>query len=131
MNVFLIETIIGLVCGLFLGITGMAPTSIILIILELLKIGDYKTNLGTVLFLNLFPITVGSVYDFYKSKQINFSLGIILLLSIIIGSFIGSKFVVGEKSTFSKKIIKYITAYLSLFIGVIFLFSAYYEKNDI
>ena len=131
MNVFLIETIIGLVGGLFLGITGMAPTSIILIILELLKIGDYKTNLGTVLFLNLFPITVGSVYDFYKSKQINFSLGIILLLSIIIGSFIGSKFVVGEKSTFSKKFIKYITAYLSLFIGVIFLFSAYYEKNDI
>ena len=131
MNVFLIETIIGLVCGLFFGITGMAPTSIILIILELLKIGDYKTNLGTVLFLNLFPITVGSVYDFYKSKQINFSLGIILLLSIIIGSFIGSKFVVGEKSTFSKKFIKYITAYLSLFIGVIFLFSAYYEKNDI
>ncbi len=129
MNVFLIETIIGLACGLLLGITGIAPTGIILIILDLLKIGDYKTNLGTILFLNLFPITVGSVYEFYKSKQINFSLGIILLLSIIIGSFIGSKFVVGEKSIFTKKIIKYITAYLSLFIGVIFLFSAYYEKN--
>jgi uncharacterized membrane protein YfcA len=129
MNIFLIETIIGLACGLFLGITGIAPTGIILIILDLLKIGDYKTNLGTILFLNLFPITVGSVYEFYKSKQINFSLGIILLLSIIIGSFIGSKFVVGEKSIFTKKIIKYITAYLSLFIGLIFLFSAYYEKN--
>jgi uncharacterized membrane protein YfcA len=129
MNVLLIQTIIGLVCGLFLGITGIAPTGIILIILDLLKIGDYKTNLGTIFFLNLFPITVGSVYEFYKSKQINFSLGIILLLSIIIGSFIGSKFVVGEKSIFSKKNIKYITAGLSLFIGIIFLFSAYYEKN--
>jgi hypothetical protein len=46
-----------------------------------------------------------------------------------LGSFIGSKFVVGEKTFFSTRDIKYITAYLSLFIGVAFLYSAYYEKN--
>ena len=129
MNQFLVESILGLLCGLFLGMTGIAPTGLILIVLDLLKIGDYKSNLGAILFLNLFPITIGSVYEFYKSKQINFSLGAILLLTIICGSFIGSKFIAGEKNTLSTKVVKYITAYLSLFMGIVFLFSAYYEKN--
>ncbi len=129
MNKFLIESILGLSCGLFLGITGIFPSGIILLVLDALKIGDYKSNLGSILLLNLFPITMGSTYEFYKSNQINYSLGFILLLTIILGSFIGSKFVVGEKTFFSTRDIKYITAYLSLFIGVAFLYSAYYEKN--
>jgi uncharacterized membrane protein YfcA len=126
---FLIESTLGFLSGLFLGITGVVPTGIILIALDSLKIGDYKSNLGAILFLNLFPITIGSVYEFYKSKQINFSVGLILLISVILGSFIGSKIVTGDKYALSTKSIKYITAYLSLFMGVIFLYSAYYEKN--
>ena len=129
MNEFLIELILGLLAGLFFGITGIQPLGIVLIILNLLGIGDYKKNLGAIFFLNLFPITIGSVYEFYKSNQINYSLGFILLSSIISGGFIGSKFVAGEKNTFSTKTIKYITAYLSLFTGYIYLISAYYEKN--
>ena len=129
MNQFLIESILGLLCGLFLGITGIAPIGLVLIALDLLKIGDYKTNLGAVLFLNLFPITIGSVYEFYKSKQINFSLGYILLITIIIGSYLGSKFVDGNKDSLSTKVVKYITSVLGFFIGIIFLFSAYNEKN--
>ncbi len=130
MNQFLIESVLGLLCGLFLGVTGIPPTGLVLLALDIFKIGDYKSNLGTVIFLNLFPITIGSAYEFYKSKQINFSLGFILLLTIILGSFIGSKFVVGEKALLSTKDVKYITAYLSLFVGVVFLYSAYYEKTN-
>ena len=85
--------------------------------------------LTVIMLLNLFPITIGSTYEFYKSDQINYSLGLILLLTIMLGSFIGSKFVAGEKNVFSTRDIKYITAYFSLFIGVVFLYSAYYEKN--
>ena len=129
MNEFLIESILGLLCGLFFGITGIQPIGLILIILNILGIGDYKKNLGAIFFINLFPITIGSVFEFYKSKQINYSLGFILLSSIIIGGFIGSKFVAGEKNTLSIKTIKYITAYLSLITGMIYLTSAYYEKN--
>jgi uncharacterized membrane protein YfcA len=127
---FLVESILGLFTGLFLGITGIAPTGIVLLALDYLKIGDYKTNLGTVLFLNLFPISIGSVYEFYKYKQINFSVGFILLVSLMLGGFIGSKFVAGDKKlTFSTKQIKYITAYLSFITGIIFLISAYYDKS--
>ena len=126
---FVIKTVLGLISGLFLGITGILPIGLLLIALDILKIGDYKSNLGAILFLNLFPITIGSIFDFYKANQINFSLGVILLASITFGSFIGSKYVVGEKKVFSVKGIKYITAYLSIFVGIVFLISAYYEKK--
>jgi uncharacterized membrane protein YfcA len=128
---FLLEAIFGLLAGLFLGITGILPTGVILIVLDYLKIGNYKTNLGSILFINLFPVTVGSVYQFYKAKQINFSLGFILLFSLILGSFIASKFVVGDnKSLISTKQIKYITAYLSFFTGILFLISAYHDNSN-
>jgi uncharacterized membrane protein YfcA len=126
---FVIKTVLGLISGLFLGITGILPIGLLLIALDILKIGDYKSNLGAILFFNLFPITIGSFFDFYKANQIDFSLGVILLATVTFGSFIGSKYVVGEKIVFSVRDIKYITAYLSIFVGIVFLISAYYEKK--
>ena len=110
MNQYIIEAIVGLICGVFLGITGILPIGIILIVLDYLNIGDYRTNLGAILFLNLFPYTIGSFYEFYKTKKINYSLGWILLISIIVGSYIGSKYVVGAGLQLSIKQIKYISA---------------------
>ena len=125
----LIQLFLGLISGLFLGITGVSPTGLILIALDTLKIGDYKSNLGSILMLNLFPVTISSVYEFYKSDQINYSLAFILLFSIITGSYFGSKMVVGKKSFLTVKTIKYLTGLLSLFVAIVFLTSAYYEKN--
>ena len=126
MNQYFIELILGTICGLFLGITGIAPTGLVLLALDYFGIGNYITNLGTILFLNLFPLTLGSVWEFYKAKQINFKMGLILLVSIIIGSFMGSKMVVGNSSvTISEKSIKYITSALGFIIGILFFFSAY------
>ena len=126
---YIIELFLGIFTGLFLGITGIAPTSLILIVLEYFKIGDFKRNLGAVLFLNLFPLTIGSMYEFYKSKSINFNLGIILLFSVVLGSYIGSKIVVGSGFKLSIKQIKYITSLLGLIMFVLFFISAYNEKN--
>ena len=129
MNQSIIEIIVGMLCGLFLGITGIAPTGLVLLTLDFFNIGDYITNLGTILFLNLFPISIGSVWEFYKSKKINFKMGFILLFSIIIGSYLGSKLVVGENFKLSEKTIKYITSALGFIIFVSFLIAAQYEKN--
>lgn len=129
MNQYIIEIFLGLIAGIFLGITGIAPTGLVLLLLEYFKIGHYKSNLGTILFLNLFPLTIGSVYEFYKSNKINYNLGIILLFSIITGSYIGSKTVVGSGFEFSIKQIKYITSFLGFLIFILFFKSAYYESN--
>ena len=126
---YLIQLVLGLITGLFLGITGIAPTGIILIALDALKMGDYKSNLGAILMLNVLPISISSFYQFYKSTQINYSLGFILFFSIIIGSYFSSKMVVGKNSFLTVKHIKYLSGLLSLFVGSIFLTSAYYETN--
>jgi uncharacterized membrane protein YfcA len=129
MNQYIIEAILGLICGVFLGITGILPAGIILIALDYLNIGDYISNLGAILFLNLFPFSIGSIYEFYKTKNINYELGWILVFSIIIGSYIGSKYIVGKGFKLSIKQIKYVSAILALIMMIIFFISAYYETD--
>ena len=131
MNQLLIELTIGLLAGLFLGVTGIAPIGLILIALEFFKIGDYTTNLGSVLFLNLVPISIGSVYQFYKEKKINFSLGIILTMSVMIGSFISSKIFLDKEKKISPKMLKYITSALGFSLGFIYFISAYFHDSNI
>ena len=129
MNQYIIELILGLMAGFFSGITGILPIGLLLITFDYLNFGDYRSNLGAIALLNLFPISIGSFWEFYKTKKINYSLGYILLISIIIGGYIGSKFVVEERFKISKKTIKYITSGLGFIIGILFLVSAHYEKE--
>lgn len=129
MNQYIIELILGLLAGLFSGITGILPVGLLLIIFDFFKIGDYKSNLGAIALLNLFPISIGSFWEFFKSDKINYSMGVILLASIVTGGYIGTKILLNKKINLSKKIIKYITSALGFTIGIIFLISAYYEKN--
>ena len=129
MNQYIIEAVLGLISGVFLGITGILPVGLIVIILDYLNIGDYRSNLGAILFINLFPYTIGSVYEFYKTKNIHYSLAWILLLSIILGSYIGSKYVVGAGLKLSIKQLKYISAMVGLIMCILFFISAYYETD--
>ena len=129
MNQYIIEAVLGLISGVFLGITGILPVGLIVIILDYLNIGDYRSNLGAILFINLFPYTIGSVYEFYKTKNINYKLGLILIFSIIVGSYIGSKYIVGKGFKLSIKQIKYVSAILALIMMIVFFISAYYEKD--
>ncbi len=126
---YIIEIILGLTTGVFLGITGIAPTGLVLILLEYFKIGEYKSNLGAILLLNLFPLTIGSIYEFYKANSINYELGFILLFSVIIGGYLGSKIVVGSGFKLSIKQIKYLTSLLGFLIFILFFYSAYYETK--
>ena len=129
MIIYIIEAFFGILSGLFLGITGIPASGITLLGLDYFKVNDYKSILGAILFLNLFPISLGSVWEFHKAGKIDFIMGEILLLTIIIGSYIGSKYVVSGKNQLSTKTIKYITSYFSFLTGILFLLSAYYEKN--
>ena len=81
------------------------------------------------MFVNLFPITIGSVWEFHKNKQIDFTMGWIVLLTTIIGSYLGSKMVVSEKNILTDKTIKYISGVFSIVVGILFLISGYYDKT--
>ena len=126
---YIIELFFGLISGIFLGLTGIPGTGLTMLGLDYFKVNDYKSILGAILFVNLFPISLGSVWEFYKAGKIDFTLGWILLISIMLGSYMSSQYLVKGKNQLSNSTIKYLTAYFSFFTGILFLISAYYEKN--
>jgi uncharacterized membrane protein YfcA len=124
MNQYIVELILGLLAGTFLGVTGILPVGVLLLIFEYLGIGDYKSNLGAIALLNLFPISIGSFWRYYKTNNVNYSMGFILLLSIITGGYFGSVLVVEKHYQLSRKTIKYITSLLGFIIFITFFISA-------
>lgn len=127
MNQYIIELILGLTAGGLSGATGILPVGVLLIMFDYLGIGNYKSNLGAIAFLNLFPISIGSFWNFYKTNNVNFSMGFVLLLSIITGSYLGSLLIIDKRYELSKKQIKYLTSILGFVIGIAFLISAHSE----
>jgi uncharacterized membrane protein YfcA len=129
MNQYVIELILGLLAGGLSGATGIMPTGLLLLFFDYLEIGNYKNNLGAIALLNLFPISLGSFWNYYKTNNVNYSMGLILLISIIIGGYFGSKLVVDKHYELSKKTIQYMTSILGFIIGVTFLISAWNQKD--
>ena len=127
MNQYIIELILGLAAGILSGATGILPIGVLLLIFDYLGIGNYKSNLGAIALLNLFPISIGSFWNFYKTNNVNFSMGFILLLSIITGAYFGSILVVDKRYELSKKQINYLTSVLGFTIGITFLIAAQRE----
>jgi uncharacterized membrane protein YfcA len=128
-NKYIIESVVGLFSGVMMGFTGMPPNAIILLLFDLCKLRDYKTIIGTILFLNLFPLTIGSVYAFAKNDKIDYIMGGILLFTIVIGSFIGSHYLLDYQKLFTVKTIKAITTFISFVIFILFFYSYFNEKN--
>jgi uncharacterized membrane protein YfcA len=126
---YIIEFALGLVSGVFMGITGISGLPLLILSFDYFKIDEYKKILGAIMFVNLFPITIGSVWEFYKNKQIDYKMGWIVLFTTIIGSYLGSRIVISGKKQLSYKTIKYISAGFSSVTGILFLISAYYENN--
>ncbi len=129
MNKYIIELILGLLAGALSGATGILPVGVLLLVFDYLGIGDYKSNLGAIALLNLFPISIGSFWNYYKTNNINYSMGFILLISIIVGGYLGSKLVVDKKYELSKKTIQYMTSILGFIIGITFLIAAWNQKD--
>ena len=123
-NIILI-CLLGIIIGIMSGVTGILFTGFIIVFLNHINVGDYKTILGTTLYVTLFPLTIGAVIEFYRAKKINFIVGNLLLITIIIGSYIGSKLVLNNKYSLTEKKIKYISGVLALFSSGLFFNSAY------
>lgn len=116
---------IGIVSGVLMGVTGILPLGFFILLFKYLGVGDHKTIIGTVLYVILFPLTIGSVWEFYKAKKINFVAGNTLMVGMIIGSFYGSKLVLDERFQLSEKTIKYMTAVMTFIASILFFISAY------
>ena len=128
-NLIILPLVLGILSGLISGITSVLPISLVLIILDYVNYNDYKKLLGALVVLNLFPISFGSFWNFYRRSIVDYILGITLLLTIIVGDYIGSLLIVDESYGITRKTIKYTTSILEFITCIIFFIAAYYEKK--
>ena len=118
--------LLGLITGVFTGFTGLSSMGLILMSLSVSHIiEDYISIIGTVLYVLMFPTTIAGVWEYYKQKKINFLVANLLLISLLVGSYIGAKITLSSKYKISEKSIKYTTSFIALSMGSYFFITAY------
>ena len=86
---------------------------------------DYKTAIGTVLF-SFEPFgSIFALVQYGKKKQIDYLIGVNIVLSYMLGSYIGAKYNVN----FNEKSIKYITAIILFILSIYMFYNAYKIKT--
>jgi uncharacterized membrane protein YfcA len=121
----ILTIILGGISGILGGALGLGGSFIMLPGVILLNIiPNYKTAVGTILFSMLPPISILAVYDYYKRKQVNFTVGTILFVSYFLASYLGAIL----NGHFSSKVLEYASALCFISIGIYFFYQAYTSK---
>jgi uncharacterized membrane protein YfcA len=119
----LLTFLLGSVSGILGGAFGLGISVIVLPGLLLLGIiPDYKTAVGTTLLSLLLPTTLFAVREFYKRKQVDTQIGMLLFFTYLIFAYFGS-FI---NKYFSDKTLKYCNGFIFLIIAFYFFHSAYF-----
>jgi len=121
MNVHLLSLLIGLISGCVSGITGVGSTTLLFTLVYYFNlIGNYTTIKGTMLYTLLFPVSLFSVYNYYKNGNIDIKVGNMLVISMLIGGYVGSKLILLEKES-GDIISKRIGGIITIICGIIIL----------
>jgi uncharacterized membrane protein YfcA len=92
---------LGLFIGLFTSFVGTAGGSAIAIYLILILgiLPSQTVIAGTMLYVSCLPLALFGIREYYVNKSINFYIGNLMILGLIVGIFYGSKyaFVVNKK----------------------------------
>lgn len=119
---YVYSVIIGIVSGLFGGAFGLGGTFIMLPGLLLLNvIPDFKTAVGTILFSLLPPISLLSVIEFGKRKQVDYTVGTILIVTYFFSSYYGTLIT----SYYDNKTLQFYCAISLLLISFYFFYNSF------
>lgn len=110
--------VIGLFAGIMSSMVGIGGGVVIVPALVILFGLSQKMAQGTSLAMMLPPIGVLAVINYHKQGYVDFKIAAILCISFILGSYLGSKVVLGLDTVIVKKIF----AVFMLLIAVKYLF---------
>ena len=105
---------LGLVAGFLSGLIGIGGGIIIVPVLVYKLHMDQKMAQGTTLFMFMLPIGILGVYNYYKAGQVDFKSALIISITFILGSYLGSK----TALTIDTKIVKQIFAVAIILVGI-------------
>jgi uncharacterized membrane protein YfcA len=125
MNRILLTILLGALSGILGGAFGLGGSFIMLPGLMLLGITpNFKTAVGTTLLSLLPPVSLFAVMEYYKRKQVDTQIGIILFVAYMIFAYFGS-FI---NKYYNEKTLKYCTGFVFLLISFYFFRTAYMIK---
>lgn len=110
--------LVGLAAGMLSSMVGIGGGVVIVPALVLLFGMSQKMAQGTSLALMLPPIGVLAVINYHKQGYVDFKLAAIICITFVIGSYLGSKLVLGLDTI----IVKRIFAVFMIIIAVKYLF---------
>ena len=117
LNRIVLTIILGSLSGILGGASGLGGSFIVLPGLLLLGITpDFHTAVGTTLLSLLPPVSLLGVIEYYKRKQVDTHVGIILCITYFIFAYYGT-FI---NKMYSDKTLKFYTGILFLFISIYF-----------
>ena len=126
MNYTILQVLfVGIISGFASGALGLTSAPIIVPLLTLLKmVKSYKVAIGTTLFTVLPPLSIGAVYTYYKTKEVDVKLGLILMVIVTLAAYGGGKFT----EAVHPRTIAYITSALLLFLSSFWFYCAHTGK---
>lgn len=114
-------SVAGIISGFLGGLLGMTGSIIILPVLVFFDIfKNYKMAIATVLF-SFDPFgSIFALIQYAKQKKIDYIMGILIVVSYMTGSYIGSKF----NKRYSEKFLKNISATFMMILSLYMFYNA-------
>ena len=120
-NRIILTIILGSLSGILGGAFGLGGSFIMLPGLMLLGITpDFQTAVGTTLLSLLPPVSLLAVIQYYKRKQVDIPVGIILFITYFIFAYYGT-FI---NEMYSEKTLKFCNGIVFLIISIYFLWES-------
>jgi uncharacterized membrane protein YfcA len=118
----LYSSFLGICAGFLGGLLGISGTIIMLPLLTMFSIfSNYQVAIGTILF-SFEPFgSIFALIQYAKEKKIDYLIGIIIVFSYMLGSYIGAKY----HTNFNEKSIKYMTAIILSILSIYMFYNAY------
>lgn len=105
---------IGLLAGFLSGLIGIGGGIVIVPVLVYFFAMNQKTAQGTTLFMFLLPIGIMGVYNYHKAGHVDYKTALIMAITFVAGSYLGSKTAI----SIDTKLVKQIFGITIILIGI-------------
>jgi len=111
---FIILVVIGLGAGILSGFVGIGGGVVIVpALMYAFSMSQYEAQ-GTSLFVLLLPVGILAVQNYWKAGNVNWTFGLVVALTFVVGGYVGSKLALRINPAIVKLVFGILMAYVSV-----------------